>query len=79
MISAFDETVCAPATAVGTGAISIIRVSGPDALVVADRVLRLRNGSVQDAPGYSLKFGTVEDGGATLDEVLVAVFRAPHS
>ena len=79
MITAYDETVCAPATAVGTGAISIIRISGPDALAVADRVLRLRRGSVQDAPGYSLRFGTVEDEGGTLDEVLVAVFRAPHS
>ena len=69
------NTICAPATSVGSGAISVIRVSGPDALAVADRVVRLRDGSCASSPGYTLKFGTVEG----LDDVLVSVFRAPHS
>ena len=69
------HTVCAPATSVGSGAISVIRVSGPDAMAVADRVVRFRNGTCSTSPGYTLKFGTVEG----VDDVLVSVFRAPHS
>ena len=75
-----EDTICAPATAPGTGAISVIRVSGPDALTIADKVVRCRKGFISEAQGYTLKFGTVCDAsGAVLDEVLVSVFRAPHS
>ena len=69
------HTICAPATSVGAGAVSIIRVSGPEALAVADRIVSFRNGSCASSSGYTLKFGTVEG----LDDVLVSVFRAPHS
>ena len=58
-VTADRETICAPATIPGTGAISIIRVSGPACLAVADRVVRLRRGKVSDAAGYSLHFGQV--------------------
>lgn len=69
------RTICAPATSVGTGAISIVRVSGPDTLAVVDRVVKFRSGDASSAAGYSLKFGTVPE----LDDVLVSIFRAPHS
>ena len=71
----YTHTICAPATSVGTGAISVVRLSGPDTMAVVDRVVRFRSGTAAQAPGYSLKFGTVEG----LDEVLVSLFRAPHS
>ena len=71
----FSHTVCAPATSVGAGAISLIRVSGPETMAVLDRVVRFRSGTAAQAPGYSLKFGTVEG----LDDVLVSIFRAPRS
>ncbi len=75
-----EDTICAPATVPGTGAISVIRVSGPSAFVVADRVVRCARGRVADAKGYTMKFGTVvSDEGVLVDEVLVSVFRAPHS
>ena len=75
-----DDTICAPATIPGTGAISVIRVSGPDALTVTDRIIQCRKGSISEAEGYTIKFGTVHDAsGSVLDEVLVSVFRAPHS
>ena len=75
-----EDTICAPATVPGTGAISVIRISGPEALVVADRIIRCRKGTIAEAKGYTIKFGTVSDAsGATVDEVLVSVFRAPHS
>ena len=75
-----EDTICAPATVPGTGAISVIRVSGPEALNVADKVVNCRNGSIGEAPGYTMKFGTVRTvSGEILDEVLVSIFRAPHS
>ena len=69
------KTICAPATSVGSGAVSMIRVSGPDALAIADRVVHFRQGSCASSAGYTLKFGTVPD----VDDVLVSIFRAPHS
>lgn len=70
-----DDTICAPATSVGAGAVSIIRLSGPDALGLADKVIAFRNGSASSSEGYRLKYGSIPD----VDEVLVSVFRAPHS
>ena len=74
-MTTYGDTICAPATSVGAGAISIIRVSGPDALKVADMVIRFRNGYALSSEGYTLKYGTIAD----VDEVLVSIFRAPHS
>ncbi len=75
-----EDTICAPATVPGTGAISVIRVSGPQALIIADKVVNCRKGRIADAAGYTIKFGTVCDAsGAVVDEVLVSVFRAPYS
>ena len=75
-----EDTICAPATVPGTGAISVIRVSGPDALTIADKVITCRRGDIASAKGYTIKFGTVQShSGETVDEVLVSVFRAPHS
>ena len=91
-----EDTICAPATVPGTGAISVIRVSGPDALTIADKVVTCRKGKISEAPGYSLKFGIIYDNVnncnsnncsslpqnnfyGIIDEVLVSVFRAPHS
>ena len=75
-----DDTIYAPATVPGTGAISVIRVSGPEALTIADKVIRCRKGSISDASGYTIKFGTIHTtDGDVLDEVLVSIFRTPHS
>lgn len=70
-----DDTICAPATAVGSGAISVIRMSGPDSFPIADKVVKLRRGDVSSSKGFSLHFGSIEG----LDDVMVSVFRAPHS
>ena len=75
-----EDTICAPATVPGTGAISVIRVSGPEALTIADKVITCRKGSISEAAGYTIKFGNIYDtSGALLDEVLASIFRAPHS
>ena len=75
-----DDTICAPATVPGTGAISIIRVSGKDALAISDKVIHCNRGTLSEAPGYTVKFGTAcETDGTVIDEVLVSIFKAPHS
>ncbi|MDE7127404.1 MAG: tRNA uridine-5-carboxymethylaminomethyl(34) synthesis GTPase MnmE, partial [Bacteroidales bacterium] len=127
-----EDTIYAPATIPGTGAISVIRVSGPEALTIADKIVKCgkaaqtqRNPGVADSPaeaggacssdvisqadiaivesgsltssngnttagsntgpissakGYTIKFGTIlTDDGKILDEVLISIFRAPHS
>ena len=75
-----EDTICAPATVPGTGAISVIRISGPDALTIADKVIKCRKGYISESKGYTIKFGVIlDDAGTMLDEVLVSIFRAPHS
>lgn len=73
-------TICAPATIPGTGAISIIRVSGNEALAIADKVIDTKGAPIDETEGYRLRYGTVfEADGSVLDNVIVSVFRAPHS
>lgn len=75
-----DGTICAPATIPGTGAISIIRVSGEDSLAIADKVIDVKGESLSETEGYRLRYGTIfADDGSLLDNVIVSVFRAPHS
>ena len=86
-----EDTICAPATVPGTGAISVIRVSGPEALSIADKVVTCRKGNISESKGYSLKYGIIYDvinncnsndynsDKNTVDEVLISIFRAPHS
>lgn len=79
MINSYQETIVAPATTPGTGAISIIRVSGPDTFRIADAVVQLSSGTISNSDGYTIHFGKVYSNSSLLDEVLVSVFRAPHS
>ena len=73
-------TICAPATIPGTGAISIIRVSGKESLAIADKVIDTKGAPIAETEGYRLRYGTVfEADGSVLDNVIVSVFRAPHS
>lgn len=72
-----NRTIVAPATALG-GAIAVIRVSGSEALATVDRIFRGRT-HLADAPGHTVRFGRIVDAERTVDEVLVTLFRAPHS
>lgn len=75
------DTIVAPATAPG-GALALIRISGPDALVLCDRCFRARrhDTTLAAAKGYTAHFGTLNDpDGRFIDEVIVTVFRAPAS
>ena len=78
-IGTFD-TIVAPATVPGTGAISLIRVSGPETFSIVGKTVRLQRTIDADSAGYTIRYGSIcgKDGN-TLDEVLVSIFRAPHS
>lgn len=76
-----NNTICAIATAPG-GAIGIIRISGPEAISIADKVFRPigSNLSLSQRKAYTLAFGNIINAdNEVVDEVLVSIFRAPHS
>ena len=96
------DTIFAPATVPGTGAITIIRISGPDAIKAAAMIVHSPeekadpdsigqrqdissdryggNDAIAASKGYRIHFGQIHGSdGRILDEVLVSVFRAPHS
>lgn len=80
MQTSFDDTIVAPATVPGAGAISVLRLSGSGTFAVLDRVVAFRRGTCADFGGHTLHFGTVSlPDGQPLDDVLVSIFRAPHS
>lgn len=76
----YEDTICAPATPAG-GAISVIRISGKRAVEIADSLFKQKVGkSLAQRAAGTVAFGDISDAdGETLDEVLVTLFRAPHS
>jgi tRNA modification GTPase len=70
-----NETICALATATG-GAIGIIRISGPKSLEILSHVFTK---DISNAQPNTIHYGNIKDGTEVVDEVLVSVFRAPHS
>lgn len=75
-----NDTICAVATRPG-GALGIVRVSGPDAIRLTDSIFKPASGHpLASASPYSLCYGQIIDNdGSTIDDVLISVFRAPHS
>lgn len=75
-----DNTICAISTPQGVGGIAVIRMSGEEAFDICDKVFVSASGKkVAGQKGYSVLFGKIADGEKTIDEVLVSIFRAPHS
>ncbi|MCS7257759.1 MAG: tRNA uridine-5-carboxymethylaminomethyl(34) synthesis GTPase MnmE [candidate division WOR-3 bacterium] len=74
------DTITAIATASGVSAINVIRISGPDAIRIADQIFRGQK-SLREVPSHTIHYGTIidPDTNEVLDEVLVSIFRAPHS
>ena len=80
MYSQLDTTttIVAPATAAG-GAVMVIRLSGSQAIAITDKMFRGKQ-PLAEAKGYTLHYGTIVNGeNKTIDDVVVALFRAPHS
>lgn len=72
------STIAAVATPPGEGGIAVIRVSGPEAISVCDRVFSGKK-TLSECPGYTIAFGKITYENKILDEVLASVMRAPHS
>lgn len=70
------DTIAAIATANATGAVSIIRISGEEAILIASELI---NKDLSKKEGYTITFGTVQEDNEVVDEVLVSIFRAPKS
>ena len=77
-----NDTICATATAPG-GAIGVIRISGNQSIQITDKIftpIGKASTSLADRKAYTLNFGHIKDeNGEIIDEVLVSLFRAPHS
>ncbi len=75
-----QDTICAIATAQG-GAIGSIRVSGPEAISITSRIFKpgKSNKKFNEQKPYTLTFGRIYNGEEIIDEVLVSLFRSPHS
>jgi tRNA modification GTPase len=72
-----EETIVALATPNGIGAIGVIRLSGPDAIIIANSVFKGKDLTQQAS--HTIHFGQIVDGDLVLDEVLVSLFIAPRS
>ena len=75
-----QDSIVALATPSGAGAIAIIRISGQDAIPIADSVFKsIKNKNLVSQKTHTLHLGHIVDGSKTLDEVLVSVFKGPNS
>ncbi len=76
-----QSTICAISTSPGSGAIAVIRLSGTDAIAIAAKVFQSpnKNKKLEEQPGNTLHFGQIVSKGEIVDEVVVALFRSPHS
>lgn len=76
----YSDNIVALATPSGTGAIAVIRVSGPDAISLVDNIFRsIKGKELEQQKSHTIHLGHIVDGAKILDEVLVSIFKAPHS
>ena len=73
------DTIAAIASGLTHAGIGVIRVSGPEAVQVADRVIRMKNKTIGTVDTHTVHYGFAYDGDIRLDEVIVILMRAPHS
>lgn len=73
----FNDTIVALATPPGEGAIGIIRLSGADAITIADKIFKGKK--LADQPPHTLHFGRITEGTQTIDEVVVSLYKGPKS
>ncbi len=76
-----NDTICAPATPPGVSAIAVIRISGEDAINISDKIFYSKNkkSNLLNSKSHTVHFGDIRNGREIIDEVLVTVFKAPHS
>ena len=74
----YNNTVCAISTPYGSGGIAVIRVSGERSIMIVDQLFHGRK-PLTEAKAYTVHYGEITRDNEVLDQVLVSVFRAPHS
>lgn len=76
-----QDTICAVSTAPGAGGIAIIRVSGPEAIAISNSIFvpRTEGKDLLTQKAYTLRYGSICNNKELIDDVLVALFRSPHS
>lgn len=75
-----NETIAAISTPYGTGGISVIRISGPDAISACDKIFCAKNKKkLNEAKTHTIHYGFIKDNEKVIDEVLVSVMRAPNT
>ena len=79
MYALTSDTIAAMATAPGAAGIAVVRVSGPDALEIADKVLRCPGPPPSARDGGRFVRGFVHTAERDIDEVIILIYRAPHS
>lgn len=72
------ETIAAISTAMSDSGIGIVRISGPEAFEIADRIYKGKK-QISLQPSHTVHYGWIKDGEDTIDEVLVMIMKGPHS
>ena len=72
-----EETICAISTSLGVGAISIIRVSGEDAINIVNGLFKGKDLNKVDS--HTINYGFIVDKGSIIDEVLISIMKAPRT
>lgn len=79
-LSLMEDTIVAPATAQGPGAIAVVRLSGPEAIAITDGLFIPKGKKrLVEVKSHTVHFGVMRDGDEDLDEVLATIFRGPRS
>lgn len=75
------DTIAAIATAMNSSGIGIVRISGNEAIAIADRIFKSKkkDKKLENAATHTIHYGVIQDGDEVLDEVLVLVMKGPHS
>lgn len=74
------DTIAAIATAMSSSGIGIVRISGEEAVLVADRIFEMKNHKkLSEMPTHSIHYGHIHDGDEVIDEVMVLLMRGPKS
>ena len=71
-----NDTICAISTALGVGAISIIKISGNEAINIVDKLF---SGNIKEADSHTIHYGYIKDNNEIIDEVLVSIMRSPKT
>src|ERR1035437_8321197 len=76
-----NDTICAIATAPGSAAIAVIRISGSQTFSIVSQIFKAanKNFSFETVKGNTIHFGQIIENETIVDEVLVSVYKTPHS